>query len=145
MKILFLCVANSARSQMAEGIARREFCDLAEVVSAGSHPTMLNPLAVKSLREIGIDIIDHRAKSIDSIDLKSIDIIVTLCADEVCPLVIGNQRKLHWPFPDPADSKLNHDEKVVKFAEVRDQLIEKIRALKQELGLNANRREKLKV
>jgi arsenate reductase len=132
---------------MAEGIARHELGDLAEVLSAGSHPKYLNPLAVKSLRKIGIDIIDYQAKSVDSIDLKSMDIIVTLCADEICPLVIGNQRKLNWPFPDPADTKLTHDEQVLKFAEVRDQLIEKIRELKLELGLGlgVNHREKLKI
>ncbi|MFA6038091.1 MAG: arsenate reductase ArsC [Legionellales bacterium] len=145
MKILFLCVANSARSQMAEGIARYEFGDSVEVLSAGSQPTTLNPLAVKSLQEINIDIGHHQSKSIDAIDLKTIDLIITLCADEICPLVIGKQQKKNWPFPDPANPNLTRNEQIAKFSEVRDQLIEKIRGLKQELGIEPRNRIKAKM
>lgn len=143
MKILFLCVANSARSQMAEGIARHEFGSNVEVLSAGSHPKTLNTLAVQSLNEIGIDISHHRAKLIDTIDLKSVDLIITLCADEICPLVIGSQKKQHWPYPDPADSTLTRAEQVERFAQVRDQLLERVRTLKQEIQVTDRKKCKI--
>ncbi len=79
--VLFLCVANSARSQMAEGLARAAFGDRVPVASAGSHPTGLNPLAVKALAELGIDISGQRSKSVDSIDPSTVGLVVTLCAD----------------------------------------------------------------
>jgi arsenate reductase len=85
MRILFLCVANSARSQMAEGLARRLFGAKAEVMSAGSAPVGLNPFAVEAMAEVGIDISGHRSKSVDEIDPGSLDMVITLCAEEVCP------------------------------------------------------------
>lgn len=101
-RILFLCVANSARSQMAEGLARARFGDAVEVVSAGSQPGRLNPLAVEAMREIGIDISAHYSKAVDTLDVATFDAVVTLCADEVCPLLPAGVRRLHWPTPDPA-------------------------------------------
>lgn len=102
MRILFLCVANSARSQMAEGLARSVFGENADVLSAGSAPTRVNPHAIAVMDEIGIDIRGHASKSIDSIDLATIDVVVTLCAEEVCPVVPGAMQRLHWPLVDPA-------------------------------------------
>jgi len=99
--ILFLCVANSARSQMAEGLARAMAPDGYRFLSAGSEPGRLNPLAVEALHEKGIDISHHRAKGLDAIHLDEVDVIVTLCAEEVCPVVPGQVRRLHWPLPDP--------------------------------------------
>ena len=99
--ILFLCVANSARSQMAEGLARAMAPDGYRFLSAGSEPGRLNPLAVEALHEKGIDISHHRAKRLDAIPLDEMDVIVTLCAEEVCPVVPGQVRRLHWPLPDP--------------------------------------------
>ena len=80
-KMLFLCVANSARSQMAEGLARHRFGDRAEVVSAGSQPSRVNPLAVEVMQEIGIDIRSHHSKSVDTLDAARFDLVITLCAD----------------------------------------------------------------
>ena len=80
--ILFLCVANSARSQMAEGLARAAAPDGYRFLSAGSEPGQLNPLAVAALREDGIDISHHRAKGLAAIPLAEVDTIVTLCAEE---------------------------------------------------------------
>jgi protein-tyrosine-phosphatase len=101
--ILFLCVKNSARSQMAEGLA----CALApegyRFFSAGSQPGIINPLAIDALKELGIDISRHRAKGLDEIPLEEMDTIVTLCGEEVCPIVPGNVSRLHWPLPDPKD------------------------------------------
>ena len=99
--ILFLCVANSARSQMAEGLARAMAPDGYRFLSAGSEPGRLNPLAVEALHEKGIDISHHRAKGLDAIPLDEMDVIVTLCAEEVCPVVPGQVRRLHWALPDP--------------------------------------------
>jgi arsenate reductase len=102
--ILFLCVANAGRSQMAEGLARamapREGY---QFLSAGSQPRTLNPLAVRALAEQGIDIAHHYAKGLDDVPLAQADMIVTLCADEVCPYVPGERpvQRLHWPLLDP--------------------------------------------
>ncbi|MGH7607923.1 MAG: arsenate reductase ArsC [Gemmatimonadales bacterium] len=101
--ILFLCVANSARSQMAEGLARALAPAGYTFLSAGSDPGVLNTLAVQALAEQRIDISTHRAKGLDAIALDAVDTIVTLCADEVCPVVPGGARRLHWPLPDPTD------------------------------------------
>ena len=82
MNILFLCVAKSARSQMAEGLARELLGDQATVKSAGSAPSQLNPYAIEAMAEIGMDISNHHSKSVDEIDPGSIDLVVTLCAEE---------------------------------------------------------------
>ena len=100
-RILFLCVANSARSQMAEALARQLLGPRAEVMSASSNPSTVNPYAIEAMAEIGIDISGHRSKLVDEIDLTGIDLIVTLCAEEVCPVVPGRVKRLHWPIPDP--------------------------------------------
>ena len=81
-RVLFLCVANSAQSQMAEGLARQILGASIEVTSAGSLPSYVNPYAVEALAEIGIDISSHRSKSVDDIDATGIDLVVTLCAEE---------------------------------------------------------------
>jgi amino-acid N-acetyltransferase len=106
-RVLFLCVANSARSQMAEGLARRLFGPLTTVASAGSAPTSVRPLAIEALREVDIDISQQRSKDVDHIDPESVDIVVTLCAEEVCPVWLGQARRLHWPIPDPAAGGLD--------------------------------------
>jgi len=94
--ILFLCVANSARSQMAEGLARARLGPGVRVQSAGSEPSRLNPLAVDAMREIDVDIASHRAKSVDTIDPSSVDLVVTLCAEEVCPVGLAGVPRLRW-------------------------------------------------
>ena len=116
--ILFLCVANSARSQMAEGLARARFGDRARVRSAGSAPSSVNPHAVAAMAEIGIDLGTHTSKSVETIDPSTVDLVVTLCAEEVCPVFLGRARRLHWPFPDPAAAP--DAEKPQRFREVRD-------------------------
>ncbi len=87
---------------MAEGLARRLFGDRAVVQSAGSRPSRVNPHAVEVMREIGIDLSEHRSKSVDEIDPDAVDVVVTLCAEEVCPAFLGRARRLHWPIEDPA-------------------------------------------
>ena len=131
MRILFLCVANSARSQMAEGLARKIFGKHAEIMSAGSHPTKVNPYAVEVMAEVGIDISQYASKSIESIDLSALELIVTLCAEEVCPLVPAPVQRLHWPIADPAsnDPALSPQDLRVRFRAARDQINDKSEAL----------------
>jgi arsenate reductase (thioredoxin) len=100
--VLFLCVANSARSQMAEGLARRMFGDAVRVQSAGSHPSRVHPLAIAVMAEIGVDLNGHASKSVHTIDPTTVDTVITLCAEEVCPATLGQAMHLHWPILDPA-------------------------------------------
>ena len=130
-RILFLCVANSARSQMAEGLARDLFGAEAEVVSAGSAPTRLNPLAVTAMAELGIDISEHRSKAIGEIETRGFDWIITLCADEVCPVLPSQARRLHWPIPDPAavDAISEPEKALAAFRSTRDQILQRLTVL----------------
>jgi len=105
MSVLFLCVANSARSQLAEGLARARFPEL-RIHSAGSRPTKVNPLAIEALREVGIDASAHTSKLVDDIEPEGVELVVTLCAEEVCPAFLRPVRRLHWPIPDPAGGDL---------------------------------------
>lgn len=127
-RILFLCVANSARSQMAEGLARAVFGNRVTVQSAGSHPSIVHPLAIQAMAEIGIDISGHHSKSVQTIDPAQIDIVVTLCADEVCPVFLGKAKRLHWPMPDPIVPG-SDDERLRAFCRVRDLIKEKIEGI----------------
>lgn len=127
--VLFLCVANSARSQMAEGLARHSAPPGFRFWSAGSEPGTLNPLAVQVLAEDSIDISHQRAKGLASIPLAEVDVIVTLCAEEVCPMVPGSVRRLHWPLPDPARANGGEAERLAAFRAARDDLKRLIPAL----------------
>jgi arsenate reductase len=120
--ILFLCVANSARSQMAEGLARRLVPPETRVYSAGSEPSSVNPLAVRAMAEIGVDISGHRSKSVDEIPVDRVDAIVTLCAEEVCPVFPGPVRRLHWPVDDPARVGGSEAERLGAFRRARDEI-----------------------
>jgi arsenate reductase (thioredoxin) len=122
--LLFLCVANSARSQMAEGLARAMFGNAVHVQSAGSRPTRVNPHAVAVMREAGIEITGQSSKSVQEIDPATVDIVVTLCAEEVCPLFLGRATRLHWPVPDPAsdDPALTPAELLARFRAARDEI-----------------------
>ncbi len=124
VSLLFLCVANSARSQMAEGLARTLFGSGVRVQSAGSQPTQVNPNAIAAMREVGIDITGQRSKSVDAIDPASVDAVITLCAEEVCPIWPGKLARMHWPLPDPAstDPTLSADAMLARFRAVRDEL-----------------------
>ncbi len=120
--LLFLCVANSARSQMAEGLARSRFGETVNVQSAGSQPSRVNPLAIRALAEIGIDITHHRSKRVDEIDPATVDVVVTLCAEEVCPVFLGKAKRFHWPLPDPAAVEGTGEKRLARFREVRDEI-----------------------
>lgn len=127
--ILFLCVANSARSQMAEGLARMMFGDRASIQSAGSQPSSVNPYAVEVMQEIGTDLATHSSKSVDTIDPATVDTVITLCAEEVCPVFLHQTRRLHWPIPDPAspDPNIPREEMLRRFRAARDSIWKKLR------------------
>lgn len=135
--ILFLCVANSARSQMAEGLARMLFGDRALIQSAGSEPSTVNPYAIEAMRELGVDLSTHRSKSVQTIDPSTVDTVITLCAEEVCPAFLGAARRLHWPVRDPAskDAALARDEMLRRFRAARDAIRAKLERFGREEGL----------
>ncbi len=139
MKVLFMCVANSARSQMAEALAKNIFLNLVEIQSAGSQPSKVNPLAIEAMEEIGIDLSGHYSKSTDDLSprfLVDLDYVITLCAEEVCPVLISKAKKLHWPMPDPAGhDELSHEEKLHFFRITRDAIKEKLVGFKHELKI----------
>lgn len=129
--ILFLCVANSARSQMAEGLARKLFGPRVAVQSAGSQPSRVNPYAIEVMREVGVDITSHTSKSVDTIDPSTVATVITLCAEEVCPVFLPQSRRLHWPIPDPAspDPSLSREELLTRFRTARDQIQSRLESL----------------
>ena len=127
--ILFLCVANSARSQMAEGIARSLAPHGVKVSSAGSSPASVRPQAIQVLEEIGIDISGHRSKGLDSIDAGSVDAVITLCAEEVCPVFFGKAVRVHWGLPDPAGVTGTEETRLNAFRSIRDELRRRLKVL----------------
>ncbi len=135
-RLLFLCVANSARSQMAEGLARLVLGDRAVVQSAGSRPTRVNPYAHEVMAELGVDLSTHHSKSVDDIAPESVDTVITLCAEEVCPVFLGRAERLHWPFPDPAsdDPTLTREDLLARFRTARDAIRTRLAAYAAELG-----------
>jgi len=126
--ILFLCVANSARSQMAEGIARSIAPPGVKIWSAGSRPTRIRPEAIAVLKEIGIDISGQRSKAVSEIPAEEVDTVITLCAEEECPVFLGNARRLHWGLPDPVAVIGSEQEVLAAFREMRDELLRRITA-----------------
>lgn len=126
--ILFLCVANSARSQMAEGLARKLVGDRILVQSAGSRPSRVNPFATEVMAELGIDLSTHRSKAVETIDPSTVDTVITLCAEEECPVFLGQATRLHWGMPDPAsdDPTLSREQLLSRFRVARDAIQERL-------------------
>ena len=132
--VLFLCVANAARSQMAEALARAAAPAGTAVFSAGSAPATVHPMARRALEEIGLDTATLRSKGLGDVPQERVRMVVTLCADEVCPAFLGGERpgevvRLHWPHPDPAAAQGDEAEVLASFRAVRDQLRARIEAL----------------
>ncbi len=132
-RVLFLCTANSCRSQMAEGIINHFLSDRITAFSAGTKATDVNPTAIEVLKEIGVDISAHRAKNLSEFDGQSFDDVITLCgsANETCPLYIGGTTKTHIGFDDPAQAKGTEEEVLREFRRVRDEMKEKLIAFFQ--------------
>lgn len=135
--ILFLCVANSARSQMAEGLGRVIFGDRVPVRSAGSEPSKVNPYAIEVMRELGVDLTTHYSKSVQTIDPSTVGTVITLCAEEVCPVFLGKARRLHWPIPDPAskDPSIPREAMLARFRTARDTIRGMLERFAKENGL----------
>lgn len=134
--ILFLCVANSARSQMAEGWGRHLLGPSVTVASAGSAPSRVNPYAIRVMAEVGIDLAGHVSKSVQDIDPRGVDLVITLCAEEECPVFLGSAERRSWAMPDPdrKEQRLSDEERMVGFRVARDAIRAKVVALAEELG-----------
>lgn len=129
--VLFLCVANSARSQMAEALARRLLGSAVRVQSAGSAPSRVNPYALRALAEVGIDASGQHSKHVDTIDPEAVDLVITLCAEESCPVFLGRARRVSWAMPDPdrKDEVLTDEQRMSHFRTARDAIARRIEVL----------------
>jgi len=126
-KLLFLCVANSARSQLAEALAKKFLGAGWEVYSAGTKPTEVQPLVATVLKEMGIEPHGLRAKSVESFDLAEFEMVITLCGEEICPALTGiRPRQFHWPLPDPVRAELPPEDQLDFFRNVRDTIKTKL-------------------
>jgi arsenate reductase (thioredoxin) len=127
-RVLFLCVHNSARSQMAEGMLRAWAGDRYEAHSAGSVATEVRPLAIRAMAEIGIDISGQQSKTVEAYAGEQFDYAVRVCddANEACPYFAA-ERQLHWAFDDPSAANGTEEERVAVFRRVRDEIAMRIR------------------
>jgi arsenate reductase (thioredoxin) len=123
-RVLILCTGNSARSQMAEGLLRRDAGERFEVESAGTKASFVRPEAIAAMRELGIDISGHRSKSVDEFEGQQFDYVITVCdnARETCPVFFAKAQKIHRDFEDPAAFSGSEEERLAVFRRVRDQL-----------------------
>ncbi|MCL5997897.1 MAG: arsenate reductase ArsC [Chloroflexi bacterium] len=137
LRVLILCTANSARSQMAEGALRWLAGDRVEVFSAGTRPSSVNLNAIRVMREIGVDISHHRSKSVQEFLGRPVDVVITVCdnAAETCPVFPGKVERIHWSFPDPAAVE-GDGARLAAFRLVRDGLIERFKVFLKERQLS---------
>jgi arsenate reductase len=128
-RLLVLCTGNSARSQMGEGLFRKEGGQEYEVVSAGTKPSRVRPEAIAVMKEVGVDISGNRSKSVDEFAGQAFDYIVTVCdnARDSCPAFPGVGERIHWSFEDPAAVEGNEDERRAAFRRIRDQIHERVK------------------
>src|SRR5437867_11450729 len=131
-RVLFLCSHNAARSQMAEGFLRTYAGDRFAVESAGTKATTIHPLAVRAMREVGIDISDRGSKSVDDVG-EGWDVVVTVC-DANCPIPPRSGLELRWSFPDPALAGGDEEARLASFRRVRDGIQQRVRTLAARLG-----------
>jgi arsenate reductase len=123
--VLILCAGNSCRNHLAEGILRAAAGDWLNVESAGSKPAgYVHPLAIRVMKEIGIDISGHRSKHLNEFLQQPIETVVTVCgnADRVCPMLPGQVNRYHWGFDDPAAAEGTDEQKLAVFCRVRDEI-----------------------
>lgn len=123
-RILVLCTGNSCRSQMAEAFLAREGGDRMRVVSAGTHPTIVNPLTIRVLAERGIDWSMARSKAMTELLDQAFDVVITVCdeAAEACPVFPGGGRRVHAGFEDPAAVTGSEDVRLTAFRRIRDEV-----------------------
>ncbi len=128
-RVIFVCTGNSARSQMAEALLRREGGDRFEVVSAGVKPRPVHPLTVRALAEAGIDVSRARSKSVTEFLGQPFDYVITVCdrARESCPVFPGGAQTLHWGFDDPAEAEGSDAERLAAFRRVLTEIAGRVR------------------
>ena len=133
MNILFLCVGNSARSQIAEGLAKEMFPESFHVESAGSMPAnLVHDGAIKCMHEIGIDISNQYPKKVEELDdafIKNLDFVITLCAEEICPIIDKSTKRIQWPNPDPAINNITSRQQELLFRETRENIFRMLKKL----------------
>ena len=124
LKVLFLCSENACRSQMAEGLVNHDLASQVKAFSAGVRPSRVNPRAIRVMSELGIDISQHRSKSVDDLGGAQFDLVITVCdqAQEQCPLFPGETEVMHVGFRDPAKATGAEEEIMATFRQVRDAL-----------------------
>ncbi len=129
-RILFLCTHNSARSQMAEGLLRALGGDRFAAFSAGTEATHVRPLAIRAMRDLGIDIAGQESKTLDRYLGEPFDAVITVCdaANETCPVFPGAARRLHWSFDDPSRATGTEEEQLAFYRRVRDAIRARIEA-----------------
>jgi arsenate reductase len=130
-KVLFICVQNSARSQMAEELLKKMAGDTFEIESAGLEPSTINPLTIEVMKEEGVDLSTKGTK--DAFEFfkegRQYDYVIIVCGkagEEKCPTYPGARERLHWPFDDPAKAGGSHEEKLQAFREVREGIRKKL-------------------
>tara|TARA_B100000941_G_C28352528_1_gene472620 strand:+ start:300 stop:725 length:426 start_codon:yes stop_codon:yes gene_type:complete len=130
-KIIFICTGNACRSQIAEGVMRKLAGDKFDVFSAGSHPSLVHPMSIKVMKEIGIDITSHTSDPISKFLSKNINIVVTVCdnANKVCPVFPGKVERIHWSIKDPFKGWNSHPDDLVNFRKTREDLTARIKNL----------------
>ncbi len=135
LRVLFLCSANTSRSQMAEALLRHHGGDRFEVISAGLEPGVVNPFAIQAIEEMGLSLEGHHAKAVKDFLSQSFHYLITVCsnAEEKCPIFPRVIYRLYWPFEDPAALVGSDTEKLAKFCEVRDQIDAQIQTWVQEI------------
>jgi len=131
IRVLFVCVHNSARSQMAEAFLNHFAGDRFEAESAGLEPGPLNPFVVEVMKEAGIDISMNQAKSVFALykEGRLYDYVITVCEEsqaERCPFFPGRVTRLDWPFQNPATLEGSHEERLAKTREIRDQIRKRV-------------------
>jgi len=133
-RVLVLCTGNSARSQMGEGLFRKEGGSGYEVSSAGTRPSQVRPEAIAVMREIGIDISGNRSKSVDEFAGQAFDFVMTVCdnARDNCPIFPGATARIHWSLEDPAAVQGTEEERLTAFRRIRDQLRERVKTFVRE-------------
>jgi arsenate reductase len=127
-RVLFLCTHNSARSQIAEGLLRHLRGDRFDAYSAGTEATHVRPLAIRAMRELGIDIAGQESKTLERYLDQPFDKVITVCdqANEACPVFFGAQERRHWSFRDPSKATGSEDEQLAVYREVRDAIRDRI-------------------
>lgn len=139
MRVLILCTANSARSQMAEGLLRELSAGKVAVYSAGAKPSQVNPYAIRAMAARDIDISQHTSDSIQQYLDQPFDYVITVCdaAAETCPVFPGKAERIHWSFPDPAAVSGSDEQILASFEQVRDGLEQRLREFVASVGLHA--------